>query len=1401
MNPSPFKLLDANPQLGLKNGIYQNIFELFRDSKVSNYIQIAVADVFNAVANKGLFSLDIENALDTDELQQALSSSHYNFLQSLNLSRVNTVLDISEDFGGVAHFLADQVGWIESVKVDPDLTRLATIRCANKQNVCHISEDLNKLVLPTLHYDLIVIGQLESLNLSAADYASLLVKLQASLAPHGTLLINTLNRSRLNKWFDQNAAAPSKRLAFSDLYTANSGSDMANEFDRKPLRDLLLSSNYAAIDFHANFGHGLECSNLFSEDYLTASVNALNHFYRLGSIQNTQVNEYLLFKNLWQQKKRITDYANRFIVLAGNGRQHIRQVYDNDFTHFPGTGRQPQWRTITSRARSAHNVDKHAIHPNVQPTLAQNSALLTQNLSPQPFHKGRLLVDDWLGALSEDDNHRFRQLVEEYSGWLIACADKDKIGNSPFRDVAYDALPFNVVVNEGGDKRHFQLIDIEWQLNYKFGANFILFRALFWFAFENKVLLKNYGANNDIYSIALFVVQYMPNIHQVDDLNQFVDLEEKIQSEIGNHFRANSVKHALLQSFEEGITVVNDDLRLDVAWSSVDGVVDDANTVVAQWQRDAKQQNLIIALTDFKPERPVLRIDPIATRGAFGLGQLSIADTSGKTLWSLTCAADIEHNASMVGTTRSGELFLALNEDPHLLFDLSAIKGIDNANTLNISVSWHWAAGYSTSIDRLSDAVGTQNTALIAQSNRLNQYRADNEFQTQRISDLLEHRLDLTNMLKDEALVKTGLRKEINQLKSRLHHQSLRNDELHGYLLMRPTTRAKRVAARTLNRITGNAGNPEAQIEAKPKNALAPTEVELQTKGLLGQNYEDYAQWVSENDMTQAQIEEAKTEIDTMPHKPVFSILVPIYNTDPEYLIPMIRSVQAQIYPHWQLCLVDDCSPKGYLKSIIEHEASQDSRISIQLNEINQGISVTTNDALALATGDYIGLLDHDDELSIDALYHNAKVINETPEAGLIYSDEDKMDLEGNRLEPYFKPDYSPDLLDTNNYVCHFTVIKKSIADEIGGFREGLDGSQDHDIILRAAEVAERVVHIPKILYHWRKIPGSTAVEYDSKSYAWEAGRKAVEDRLTKKEGDVKVEFGTLKGTYRVHRQIKGDPLVSIVIPFKDKPELLDSCLNSILERTSYQNFEIVGINNNSEQDLTFARMEHFKEADKRIRFVEKNIPFNFSAICNYGVEQANGEYVILLNNDIEIISPDWIERMLEHAQRPEIGAVGGKLLYPDGRIQHAGVVAGMVGAAGHPHKFFPDQHIGYHGRLHMVYNVSAVTGAMMMMSIDKFNEAGGLDEDNLAVAYNDIDLCLKLMDNGYINLFTPHAKATHYESISRGYEDTDEKVQRLLKEQDHFLEKWAEFLDAGDPYYNPNLSLKNERFSLNFKD
>jgi len=427
-----FKLLETNAHIELKNGIYQDAGEIFRDSSLSNYIQIAVADVFENVSDKSLFSIEIEEQLKTPELVAALSSSPFRFLQAFDLSKVHTVLDLSEDFGGVAHFLADQVNVVESVKLDPDLARLASNRCANNPNVCHISEDLERLTLPNSHYDLIVIGKLESFSLNQVEQAALFKRLSAALSPHGVLVVNALNSDRLRKWVDAGSSTgQGGGLLFADLYQPKQENYFTLEQSRKQLRDTLLAADFSSIDVHANFSTGSDCKALFSEDYLTASVNGLNHFYRLGSIENPQINEYLLYKKLIADKNNLVDFANRFLVVAGASSEHLRQLYDNDFTHFPGVGRRPEWRTITSRARSDTQVNKTAVYSQRNP----NSDLVSQNLEPQPFYKGRILIDDWLQSILDQDHTKFTQLVVEYSDWLTELSSKPD-----FQKIAYDLL-------------------------------------------------------------------------------------------------------------------------------------------------------------------------------------------------------------------------------------------------------------------------------------------------------------------------------------------------------------------------------------------------------------------------------------------------------------------------------------------------------------------------------------------------------------------------------------------------------------------------------------------------------------------------------------------------------------------------------------------------------------------------------------------------------------------------------------------------------------------------------------------------------------------------------------------------------------------------------------------------
>lgn len=538
-----------------------------------------------------------------------------------------------------------------------------------------------------------------------------------------------------------------------------------------------------------------------------------------------------------------------------------------------------------------------------------------------------------------------------------------------------------------------------------------------------------------------------------------------------------------------------------------------------------------------------------------------------------------------------------------------------------------------------------------------------------------------------------------------------------------------------------------------------------------------YARWI--------RVKERSVPLAALANRPTISIVVPTYDTPAKYLEEMLRSVLAQSYVNWELCIAD-ASTQPHVRAALDRFASAEPRIRLANLAENRGIAGNTNAALALATGDYIAFLDHDDTLAPFALAEVAATINRHPEADLIYSDEDKLDESGQRVDPTFKPDWSPDLLRTHNYVCHLLVIHRRLLKQLGGIREGFDGAQDYDLVLRAGERARRIVHIPRVLYHWRLHQQSTAQNTASKEYLVEAGRKALAEHMDRCGDAASVQVAAKPGEYRVVYHLPRRPLVSVLIPNRDSAQMLGRCVES-LDASGYGNVEVLILENGSTQDDTFTFYRHLEQRGARI--ITWTRPFNYAAVNNFGAAHARGEVLLFLNNDIETISPDWLEEMVTHAVRPQIGAVGAKLLYADGTIQHAGVVLGMGGVAGHVHLRFPGESEGYLGRLRRVQNVAALTGACLMTRRDVFERVGGFDE-RFVLAYNDVDYTMQVRALGYRVLWTPEAELYHLESKTRGYEDDPVKQERFRREFDLFRRKWAKELEAGDPYFNRNFRL-----------
>lgn len=529
--------------------------------------------------------------------------------------------------------------------------------------------------------------------------------------------------------------------------------------------------------------------------------------------------------------------------------------------------------------------------------------------------------------------------------------------------------------------------------------------------------------------------------------------------------------------------------------------------------------------------------------------------------------------------------------------------------------------------------------------------------------------------------------------------------------------------------------------------------------------------------------------------KPLISIVIPLYCTPLPYLKELLESVRRQSYENWQLCLADG-SPDDKAKEFIEKHYGREKRIVYRKLEENGGISANTNEAVALAAGEYLMLCDHDDTLEPDALYEIVKAINDTG-ADVLYTDEDKVSMDGRHyFDPNFKPDFNLFRLRENNYICHIFVVKKSLTDETGLLRSEFDGAQDFDFILRCCEKAQKITHIPKVLYHWRCHMDSTAADPSSKAYAYEAGRKAVREHYQRLGIDAKVEMTERPGWYRSHVKVQGNPLISVIIPNKDHTDDLELCLFSMTRKSTYRNYEILIVENNSEKEETFEYYRKLPDRYPKARVLTWEKEFNYSAINNFAAKEAKGEYLLFLNNDVEILTPDWMEEMLQNCQQENVAAVGAKLYYPDDTIQHAGVVLGLGGIAGHIMCRASKEDPGYFGRMISVQEISAVTAACMMVKKSDFDAVGGLDE-TFQVAFNDIDLCMKFRAAGKKIIFTPYAELYHYESKSRGLEDTPEKQFRFDKEVKRFQEKWAQQLEMEDPYYSPNLSVTEGDCSL----
>lgn len=566
-----------------------------------------------------------------------------------------------------------------------------------------------------------------------------------------------------------------------------------------------------------------------------------------------------------------------------------------------------------------------------------------------------------------------------------------------------------------------------------------------------------------------------------------------------------------------------------------------------------------------------------------------------------------------------------------------------------------------------------------------------------------------------------------------------------------------------------------------------------------------YKKWFKHNYPVKKELLLQKRKIKSFKYAPKISLIIPTFNTPLNFLRECLGSVINQSYENWEICLADDCSSDKKVREIIKEYAKQDKRIKYVFRKTRGHISKASNSALKIATGEYIGLLDHDDLLWPNSLFEVVKVLNNNPQLDFIYSDEDKLSVDSKiHFEPFFKPDWNPDYLRSINYIVHFSVIRNSVIKKIGGFRSKYDGAQDWDLFLRAARETEKIYHIPNILYSWRvsKTSASGTEAMNAKPYAFRNQAKVLKDDLTVRGYQGKIIPTDILGVWRVKYKLAKNPLVSIIIPTKDNYKYIKDCLDSVLKLSTYKNYELIIVDTGSEDKRVFDLYKEVKKRHEKTKILNWKKEFNFSQVCNYGAVSSQGEFLLFLNNDTRVISSDWIESMLEHAERKEIGAVGCKLLYAGDKIQHAGVILGMKnrkagirGIAGHIFRGLPDHYFKSH-LIDSVRNYSAVTGACLMISREKFNKVGGFDQ-KFRIAFNDVDFCLKLIKAGYLNIYTPYSVLYHFESLTIGQiGDKRRNVKEFKKEVNEMYKRWKEIID-NDPSFNINLAKDAENFSI----
>ncbi len=1341
-----------------------------------------------------------------------LSSARGNILRPFEAHLKGRILEIGAGCGAISRYLGECGGDVLSLEGSPRRAAIAASRTRDLDNVTVLSERFDDFKTEERFDAITLIGVLEYASMFSADpdpaYA-MLKRIRELLKPDGRVFIAIENQLGL-KYF---AGAPEdhvgiKMYGIEGRYTAG----QPQTYGRKELADLIARAGYKQSEFLSPSPDYKIPNSIFTERGTRAA-----HFDSGSlSVQNVKKDPQLppdVFFNLEQAWPVVADnglgmdLANSFLIAASCTDE--KAIDDNVLAYHFSTGRKAAYCKQALFVDTPEGISVQYTRLSAQTTQSDASGFNYILPESDRYVQGRVLSMDFL-AIARDPQwsiEQFAAFMQTYTNHLRSLLAAQGL-QLPLVSLEerlpgkfIDAVPQNIVLQRDGTPH---LIDLEWEATNGVEFGHLLMRGLL-LLLASTVPLPKGSRQFTRREFVSALINATGSSVTAAQLDQYIKDESLFQEQVTGRSRDMFVNWLPEESVNPVALESVSSLCASLYYAQTDDGFNETDVI----HREIKfgQQTLTFPLGIVPPTSKFLRLDPINTKAYFSVTSLRILNENNvEWEWSGELE-DLSQSSGTVnlldGFEKSGVL-LSTTEDVYFILPVTTDQLADPEKSVlelkfqrydNRQVFEKFGMKFQPGLEQKQLDELDPMPVLIGLNSKLRQnlaLAADELTLVAHEKNTHIHNLNLTIQALQGStswLVTAPLRKFI--VWGRRAEKALK--------LMPKLIKRGGGLSNTLKKVLGiwkaqGAAGVIARLRwlSRPGN-LAFAGQELRDVP----DRHDYSLWVKYYD-TIDEVARAlmSKEISRWNHAPLISIIMPVYNPPLNLLREAVDSVKAQLYPNWQLCLADDASTDPEVSAYLKSLSSEDKRIEVIFRTENGHISRASNSALEIAKGDYVALMDNDDLIPENALYWVARTIIENPSAGLIYSDEDKIDTQGQRRSPYFKSDWNEYLFRSQNMICHLGVYRRDLVNEVGQFRVGFEGAQDYDLALRCVEKLSRdqIIHIPRVLYHWRMHSGSTAMAGDEKPYAALAGVKALDEHLQRK-GDIGSTELLPMGMYRVHYQLpEVQPMVSLIIPTRNAHGLVKQCIDSIRSLTTYGNYEIILIDNGSDDPESLEYFEEIKQLPN-IKVMRDDGPFNYSALNNKAVKEARGELIGLINNDIEVITPEWLSEMVSIALQPQVGAVGARLWYPDDRLQHGGVIVGVGGVAGHSHKYLPKGDYGYFCRAALIQELSAVTAACLIIRKSIFDEISGLDETNLKIAFNDVDFCLRVKEAGYLNVWTPFSELYHHESATRGLEDTPQKKERFKNEVIYIKSRWPNI--ETDYAYNPNLTLDHEDFGL----